>query len=148
MHVHIKLTLVRDQRGLGHVHILNPFIWKKKVRVMVYGVNTIFNNNSVKSWRSVLLMEKTEVLRENHRPAASHWQTLSHDVVSSTQKNGKEKKRECWNNLYWASMLLHSFSLCHGGRRSRWLKKTTVLWKFTDKPYGIGSYQGTPFHQQ
>jgi hypothetical protein len=57
---------------------------------MVYGVNTIFNNNSVKSWRSVLLMEKTEVLRENH------WQTLSHDVVSSTQKNGKEKKRECW----------------------------------------------------
>ena len=39
---------------------------------MVYGVNTIFNNNSVKSWRSVLLMEKTEVLRENHRPAASH----------------------------------------------------------------------------
>ena len=31
-----------------------------------------------------LLMGATEVPRENHRPAASHWQTLSHKVVSST----------------------------------------------------------------
>ena len=31
------------------------------------------------SWRSVLLV----VPRENHQPAASHWQTLSHNVVSS-----------------------------------------------------------------
>jgi hypothetical protein len=40
-----------------------------------------FNNISVISWRSVLLVEET---RENHRPVASHWQTLSHNVVSST----------------------------------------------------------------
>ena len=31
------------------------------------------------SWRSVLLMEETG---KNHRPAASHWQTLSHIVHS------------------------------------------------------------------
>jgi hypothetical protein len=31
---------------------------------------------------SVLLVEETGVPGENHRPAASHWQTLSHNVVS------------------------------------------------------------------
>jgi len=28
--------------------------------------------------------EETGVPGENHRPVASHWQTLSHNVVSST----------------------------------------------------------------
>jgi hypothetical protein len=32
----------------------------------------------------VLLVEETAVPRENHRPVASHWQTLSYNVVSST----------------------------------------------------------------
>ncbi len=32
---------------------------------------------------SVLLVEETGVPRENHRPVASHRQTLSHNVVSS-----------------------------------------------------------------
>ena len=30
---------------------------------------------------SVLLVEETGVLGENHRPVASHWQTLSHNIV-------------------------------------------------------------------
>ena len=46
--------------------------------------NTTFNNISVISCRSVLLVEETTLHTENHQPAASHWQTLSHDVVSST----------------------------------------------------------------
>jgi hypothetical protein len=45
--------------------------------------NVTFNNISVISWRSVLLVEET---RENHRPVASHWQTLSHNVVLSTPR--------------------------------------------------------------
>jgi hypothetical protein len=47
--------------------------------------NAPFNNISVISstWQSVLLVEKPG---ENHWPAASHWQTLSHNVVSSTPK--------------------------------------------------------------
>ena len=40
-----------------------------------------FNNISVISWRSVLLGEETGGPEENHRPVASHWQTLSHNVV-------------------------------------------------------------------
>jgi len=39
-----------------------------------------FNNISVISWRSVLLVEETGVPGENHRPTASHSLTLSHNV--------------------------------------------------------------------
>jgi hypothetical protein len=45
---------------------------------------TTFNNILVISWWSVLLVEETGVLREHHRPVTSHWQTLSHNVVSIT----------------------------------------------------------------
>ena len=34
--------------------------------------NATFNNISVLSWRSVLLVEETEGPGENHRPVASH----------------------------------------------------------------------------
>jgi len=43
-----------------------------------------FNNISTISWQSVLLVEETGVPGENHRPVASHWHTLLHNVVSST----------------------------------------------------------------
>jgi hypothetical protein len=36
------------------------------------GLNTTFNNISVISWQSVLLVEKTRVPAENHWPATSH----------------------------------------------------------------------------
>ena len=44
--------------------------------------NATFNNISFISWRSMLLVEETGVPGENHRPAVSHLQTLSHSVVS------------------------------------------------------------------
>jgi hypothetical protein len=40
--------------------------------------NATFNN------MSVLLMEETGGHGENHQPVASHWQTLSHNVVHLT----------------------------------------------------------------
>ena len=49
--------------------------------------NTTFNNISAISWRSVLLVEGTGVPGENHRRIASHWQTLSYNVVSSTLRH-------------------------------------------------------------
>ena len=55
---------------------------KEEVRVLVF--NSTFNNISVISWQSVLLVEKMGIQRENHRSGASHWQTLSHSIVSST----------------------------------------------------------------
>jgi hypothetical protein len=37
-----------------------------------------------------LLMEETGVHRENHWPVASHGQTLSHTVVSSTPRHERD----------------------------------------------------------
>jgi hypothetical protein len=49
-------------------------------------INVTFNNTLAISWRSVLLVKEIGVPRENHRPAVSHWQTLLHNVVSSTPR--------------------------------------------------------------
>jgi hypothetical protein len=49
--------------------------------------NATFNNISAKLWQSVLLMEETVLPGENHRPVASHWQTLSHNVSSTPRLN-------------------------------------------------------------
>jgi hypothetical protein len=54
-------------------------------------LNATFNNISVRSWRSVLLVEEIGVPGENHWPAASHWQTLSHNVVLSTPRLSRFK---------------------------------------------------------
>ena len=51
---------------------------------MVFNAN--FNNISVISCRSVLLVEETGVPGENHRPVTNHRQILSHTVVSSTPR--------------------------------------------------------------
>ena len=53
-------------------------------------LNATFNNISVISCRSILLVEETRILEENHRPVASHWQTknkISHNVVWSTSRH-------------------------------------------------------------
>jgi hypothetical protein len=52
--------------------------------------NASFNNISVISLRSVLLVEETGMPGENYQPAASHCQTLSHNIVSSTPRLGFE----------------------------------------------------------
>ena len=54
--------------------------------------NTTFNNISVISWQSFLLVEETSVPRENHRAIKSHYQTLSHNVVSRTHCHERDSK--------------------------------------------------------
>ena len=77
-----------------------------RVRVMVYIAT--FNNVSTVSWWSVLLVEETGVPEENHRPAASHRQTLSHTAISSTPRHG----RECcyWIVIYVLLFAVHVMS--------------------------------------
>jgi hypothetical protein len=45
-----------------------------------------FNKTSAISWRSILLMKETGVPGENYRIVPSHWQTLSHNFVSSIHR--------------------------------------------------------------
>ena len=59
------------------------FLW----RVTVMKFNATFNKTSAISWWSVLLMEEIGVPGENHRPATSHWRTLSRNVVLSTPRH-------------------------------------------------------------
>ena len=58
--------------GKTVVIVMKPFkmIFGVMVRVMVF--NATFNNISVISWWSVLLVEETRVLGENHRSITSH----------------------------------------------------------------------------
>ena len=48
--------------------------------------NATFSNISVISWRSVLLVEETGI----------HWQTLSHNVVSSILHNERRVQKQVW----------------------------------------------------
>ena len=54
---------------------------RKDIVCLLVCFNANFNIISVISWRSFLLVEETGGPGENHRPVASHWQTLSHNDV-------------------------------------------------------------------
>ena len=61
-------------------------IWQPEldfVRIRVIVFNATFNNISVISWRSALSAEETGEPRKIHRPATSHWQTLSRTFIYS-----------------------------------------------------------------
>jgi hypothetical protein len=85
--IHVKHIIIiiwekfKDTTGVIRSRISPNWV---KVRVMVF--NATFNNISVISWRLVLFVEETGVPEKNHQPVASHWQTLSHNVVSSTPR--------------------------------------------------------------
>ena len=59
------------------------------IRLMMF--NATFINISAISWWSVLLVEETG---ENNRPVASHSQTLSHNVVSSTPRHERNSSSQ------------------------------------------------------
>jgi hypothetical protein len=61
------------------------------VRFMVF--NATFSNISVISWRSVLIGWGNGGPGE-HRPAASHRRTLSHNAVSSTPRPDRDSKSQ------------------------------------------------------
>jgi hypothetical protein len=65
--VNCQLSYVQPQWELCVVNDFYSLNWR--VRVIVF--NATFNNISVISWLSVLLVEETGVPGENHRPVAS-----------------------------------------------------------------------------
>jgi hypothetical protein len=67
-------------------------LWLFRVIVMVFSVP--FNNMSVISWQSALLVEETGVPGEIHRLAASHWQTLLDNTVLSTHRHERDSNSQ------------------------------------------------------
>jgi len=70
-------------------------------RILLSGLfmafNATFNNISDISWLSVLLVEETRV----HRCTASHWQTLSQNVVSSTPRLNVIRTHNVSGDRHW-----------------------------------------------
>jgi hypothetical protein len=108
-------SYMKDPLLLEHFANMNkPVGW-----FMVF--NATFNNSSVISWRSVLLVEETGVPEENHRPVVNQWQTLVvigtdcigsyksnyHTITTTTapvnKPNMKAIRDICWNKIhqYW-----------------------------------------------
>jgi len=81
---------------LYYINYLFTAITGVRIKVMIF--KATFNNISVILWPSVLLVEETGVPGENNRPAASHWQTLSHYVVSSTPRHERHSNWDTRRN--------------------------------------------------
>jgi hypothetical protein len=102
------------------IYIYNRFMTRfGSVWFIVF--NDIFNNISVISWRSDLMVEETGVPGENHRPVASYWQTSSHSVVLNTYSNSHLRVVE-WN-IYFRRMLLY----CHSFQYLLFLPSVRIL---------------------
>jgi len=68
----IEMQCVK-QININSYYISNlKYFYISRVSVKVMVLNVTFNNISVISWQSVLLVEETGVPGENHQPAASH----------------------------------------------------------------------------
>ena len=61
----------------------------------------IFCFMSAISRQSVVLEEETGVLSENHQPAASYLQTLSHKVVSNTPRLNRIRTHSVSGDMHW-----------------------------------------------
>ena len=72
------------QQNMVILNADKSFIW---VKLMMFSAT--FNNISVISWRSVLLIlvEETGMPGEKHRPAVSFGHTWSHNVVSNASRH-------------------------------------------------------------
>ena len=71
--MHSSIILIMDMSKINvYVMKLDCVGIKDRVRVNVMVFNVTFNNISVISWRSVLLVEEAGVPGENYRPTARH----------------------------------------------------------------------------
>ena len=75
--------------------------WFGLVLWCLFKLNAIFNNISVVSWRSVLLVEETGIPGENYWPVVSHWQNWTHNVVSSTPRLGGIQSLNVGGDRHW-----------------------------------------------
>ena len=102
--------------------------------------NATFNNISAISWRSVLLVEEPG---ENHWPATSLWQTLSHNVILNTHRHERDSvfkfwfkvkylSTSKWNKLSFQPMKIpnekHRFICTHLTGEQRKLNKVSRPW--------------------
>ena len=91
---------------------------------MVMVFSDTFNNVSVISWRSLLLVGDIGVPRKNRQPVASHWQTLSHNVVSTTPRHERVRTHHISGDWYAliAQVVVNPTTIRSRPRRHRFLQ--------------------------
>jgi hypothetical protein len=77
---------------------IEEMFYRMRVKVRILVFNSTFNNISLISCLSVLLVEENWVPRENHQPVASHWKFFSHNVVMSTPRHELYRIKSKRNN--------------------------------------------------
>ena len=89
-HVNDHHTNINNTNKIVDVKVSNTY------SLLIYGLclwcSTPLSIFSAISWRSVLLVKETGVRGENHRSVAIYWQTLSHNVGSSTSRHKRYSK--------------------------------------------------------
>jgi hypothetical protein len=80
------------------------------------------------SWRSVLLVEETGGPGENHRPEASHWQTLSHNTIMIMLYR-----------VYLAMSWICRY-MCHWTRTHMLYNEKNCGWQIMAKNYNLNSW--------
>ena len=119
-----NLSSIIHKYEIPPLFLYSVFTW-----VIVF--NTTFNNISVISWWSVLLVEETGVTGENYRTVASHWQTWSHNVVLSSTPRHEREVSNSWIRIFKYTNLL--WSVWRGRRVSlvwRWWCLNCTRWGF------------------
>ena len=108
----IKISTVFSNTFLYNIiNIENAFLFliiervvdiefKFRVRVRVMMFNATFNNISVISWRSVLLMEVNGI-HGDRWPVVSHWYTWSYNALSSTPRQNGIRTHNVSGDRHW-----------------------------------------------
>ena len=96
--------ILSPRRQSLHAYRINVALNIAKVHGVVWLVsfmvlNATFNNISVISWRSVSFM--VEETGKSHRPVASDWQIVSHNIVSSTLRLGEIRSHNVSGDRHW-----------------------------------------------
>ena len=95
--IRVSLLILTTSRGeIKETYLVCLFVY-----LMV--LNATFNNITCISWRSVLLREETGGPGENHRPVASHSQTLSHNdfhLAYSKKTQGRKKSEKSIYSIF------------------------------------------------
>jgi hypothetical protein len=92
--MYIKTNIPNTRKNKNRKQTGNKNEMEEKIGVRVVAFNAPFNNISVISWQSVLLVEETGVPGENHRPVARQCQTLSHKIASSAPRHERDSNSQ------------------------------------------------------